>query len=199
MYESAVEAENGSPSDQTLANLLEVVQNYIEAYRSVAKAKVLKEVQSFLEETERKAIKTDVETVLGGRLSEVWRDVSDSVNQMVEAETNTAKNVGCMEGIAATSGSDDPVVFFVVVRDDILCDECKRLHLMGDGHTPRLYYMSEVGSAYHKKGDHDPKIGGLHPRCRCSLANCPPGWGFDAGGMLEWKGPGYSAIDVQRG
>lgn len=201
LYEAAAQDEDHHGSDQTLANLLEVSQSYVEAYRDIAKARVVKEVQSFLADTERKGIKTDVETVLGGKLSEVWRDVSESVDQIVEAEANTAKNMGAMEGIAkiaSLNGIDDPVVFFVVVRDENLCDECKRLHLMGDMHTPRLWYMSEVGSGYHKKGQDNPKLGGLHPRCRCSLTSMPSGYGFDAGGMIEYKSPGYDAMAVQR-
>ena len=36
---------------------------------------------------------------------------------------------------------------------------------MGDGHTPRLWYMSEVNHGYAKKGDAAPSIGGQHPNC----------------------------------
>ena len=39
--------------------------------------------------------------------------------------------------------------------------------MLPDGITPRVWKMSEMGSGYHKKGDSSPKIGGLHPRCRC--------------------------------
>jgi hypothetical protein len=101
--------------------------------------------------------------------------------------------------INAASGVSDPIVFFVVVRDQTLCPECKRLHLMPDKTTPKVYKLSEVGAGYHTKGDSDPKMGGLHPNCRCCLVTLMPGYGFDSAGMVTYKSPGWSEYDHQHG
>lgn len=201
LFAAAAAEEGADPNFKDLTAALGVANSYIEAYRDIAKAKVVKEVQSFLNDAEHKGIKTDLPTVLGGKLSDIWSDVSDSVHQIVDTEANTVKNIGILEGIKqinAESNIDDPVVYFVVVRDEKLCDECKELHLMGDGHTPRLWYMSEVASGYHKKGHDSPSLNGLHPHCRCTMASIMPGYGFDAGGKIEYKRKGYDAMAVQR-
>ncbi len=201
LFAAAAAEEGVAPHFDSLVAALGIADSYIEAYRDIAKARVVREVQAFLTDAENKGIKTDIQTVLGGKLSDVWTDVSDSVHQIVDSEANAVKNLGITEGIIqmnAESSIDDPVVYFVVVRDEHTCSECKRLHLMGDGHTPRLWYMSEIGSGYHKKGDDTPKFGGLHPHCRCTLAGILPGYGFGDGGSQEYKRQGYDAMAVQR-
>lgn len=201
LFAAAAAEEGVAPHFDSLVAALGIADSYIEAYRDIAKARVVREVQAFLTDAENKGIKTDIQTVLGGKLSDVWTDVSDSVHQIVDSEANAVKNLGITEGIIqmnAESSIDDPVVYFVVVRDEHTCSECKRLHLMGDGHTPRLWYMSEIGSGYHKKGDDTPKFSGLHPHCRCTLAGILPGYGFDDGGGQEYKRQGYDAMAVQR-
>jgi len=98
------------------------------------------------------------------------------------------RNVGILEGIVKTNavaGVEDPTVFFVVVRDGVLCGECKRLHMLEDGVTPRVWKLSEVGHGYHKKGEQFPKVGGLHPHCRCVLSTLLPGYGFNEGGFVH--------------
>jgi hypothetical protein len=52
----------------------------------------------------------------------------------------------------------------------------------GPGTSPSL------GHGYHKKGEPNPKVGGLHPHCRCTMVTLMPGYGFDAGGMIKFKG-----------
>ena len=95
-------------------------------------------------------------------------------------------------------GDEDPVVYFVTVRDEHLCAECRRLHLMEDGSTPRLWRSSEVGHAYHKRGDPDPKVHGLHPHCRCTPVSLAPGYGFDAAGRPTFVRLGHDALAEQR-
>jgi hypothetical protein len=102
-------------------------------------------------------------------------------------------------GANAAVGVEDPVVFFVIVRDGNVCKECIRLHMMPDGTTPRLWYLSEVGHGYHKKGEETPKIGGLHPHCRCVMTTLMPGFGFNEGGFVKYISKDYNAIQEQRG
>ena len=124
------------------------------------------------------------------------------MKRIVETEATHTRNVGVLEGISrvnAAAGIEDAHIFFVVVRDSDLCSECKRLHLMEDGKTPRLYRLSEVGAGYHKKGQDDPKIGGLHPNCRCSITTLMPGYGFNSAGLVVYKSRGWDELKHQRG
>ncbi len=202
LFEDASAEERTKPDTNTLATLLDIAEGFINAQRHATKAHVVKSVENWLNTAQEKGVDTDVETVLGGELAEVWRKAHDGMTKIVAAESNVVKNTGGLNGIIrvnAAAGVEDPVVYFVVVRDDSLCTECKRLHLMDDETTPRLWYMSELGHGYHKKGQDKPKLAGLHPNCRCTLSSLLEGWGFDDSGMVSYKGPGYSAIDEQRG
>jgi hypothetical protein len=103
---------------------------------------------------------------------------------IAEAETTKTRNMGSLMTIANDAnrqGIEDPAVFFVVVRDGLLCNECKRLHMLDDGITPRVWKMSQLSMGWHKRGDDRPSASGEHPHCRCSLTQLPPGWGFKDG------------------
>jgi hypothetical protein len=94
---------------------------------------------------------------------------------------------------------DDPVVYWVIVRDEHVCGECVRLHMLPDGVTPRCWYLSEVGHGYHKKGQDNPKVGGLHPHCRCSMVTLLPGYGFSASGNVAFISLNHDEVARQRG
>ena len=132
----------------------------------------------------------------------MWGDVTTHVHTILDSEINTARNVSIVEGITeynASVGVDDPVMFFVIVRDGNVCNECIRLHMMPDGVTPRVWKMSEIGSGYHKKGDPNPKIAGLHPHCRCCPTTLLSGFGFNSSGMVTFIGKGHDEFAKQRG
>jgi hypothetical protein len=97
----------------------------------------------------------------------------------------------------ASEAVEDPVVFWIIVRDQYCCDECRDIH-MKDG-VPRVWKMSEVNSGYHKKGDDRPSVEGLHPHCRCQITTLLPGYGFNAAGFVTYKGNGWNEFDYQRG
>lgn len=198
----AASREERSKADQTVLNkLLGIAEGFIEAQRSATKARVVKAVDDWLQEAYAKGVKTDVETVLGGELAQVWGQAQAGMHKIVAAESNNARNTGVLDGIVkvnAASGIEDPVVYFVVVRDDSLCSECKRLHLRSDG-RPRLWLLSEVKRGYHRKTDDVPSIGGLHPHCRCSLVTLMPGYTFDSAGSITYKSPEHDEFKEQRG
>lgn len=201
IFESAAREEGTIPNLEQLAQILKIAGNYIDSTRERTKAMVVKEVQSFLTDAHHKKVDTDLQTVLGGKLSDVWTDTVTKMRQIIEAEANTTKNVGVLDGIMrinAVSGIDDPCVYFVVVRDRFLCDECKRLHLMPDEKTPRLWLMSEITSGYHKKGDPTPAMGGLHPHCRCTLVTLMPSYGFSKDGFVQYIGRDHNEFEAQR-
>jgi len=66
------------------------------------------------------------------------------------------------------------------------CNECKKLHLMDDMTTPRVWKLSDLGHGYHKRGEESPKVNGLHPACRCTLTMLTPGFGFSDQGKIKW-------------
>jgi intein/homing endonuclease len=168
LYESGLIADGAKPNTDTLDSLLHVAGGYVDALRENAKSNVVHTIQSFIREAHQRDIQTDFRTILGGQLADIWAKTSTKLETIVDTEATKVRNVSALEGILeinASRGIEDAVVYWIVVKDGALCNECRRLHLMGDGHTPRLWYMSEVKQGYHKRGEDAPAIGGLHPHC----------------------------------
>lgn len=74
-----------------------------------------------------------------------------------------------------------------------------RLHVMEDGVTPRLWFLSEVSRGYHRKGDNVPSVHELHPHGRCIMTTILPGFGFDKEGRITYIDKEHDAIEHQRG
>jgi hypothetical protein len=206
LFEAAHIEERGFPDQEHLEQLLRIAENYLEAARLKAKSQTVVAVQNFMHDIakarKRGDPKPDLYTVLGGELTDVYGKVAADVRRIVDTEAQNVRNVGVTSGIMranASVGIEDPVIFFVVVRDQHLCDECRRLHLMPDGKTPRLWRMSDLGHDYHKRGESFPKVGGLHPHCRCSMTTLMPGFGFDKAGMVTWQGVNHDEYAIQQG
>lgn len=201
LFEAAAREEGVAPNARTLHQILKVASGYIDSQREKAKARVVNEVQSFITDAHRAAEKPDVEVVLGGRLQELWSDTIAQARRIVDTEAQHTRNVGVLEGVVkvnASMGIDDPTIYFVVVRDKSLCGECKRLHMLDDGVTPRVWKLSEVGSGYHDKGDSNPKTGGLHPHCRCTIVTLLPGYGFTPAGFVTYVAKDHDEYARQR-
>jgi hypothetical protein len=202
LFEAAAREEGHPPNQETLETLLRISNNYLDAVKTRMQARVVNEVQAFLRDASLQGVQTDLKTVLGGKLTDIWGDIQNQLHAIADSEASQVKNVSIMEGILrvnAAEGIDDPVVYFVVVRDGDTCDECLRLHLLDNGVTPRVYKLTEVGHGYHKKGEDDPKIGGLHPHCRCTLVTLMPGYGFTKGGMVKFVSRVWNEWDFQHG
>jgi len=194
LFRQSSEEERNKPDLDLEQSLLRTADGYIEAQRVAMKTRTVHAVESFLREAEHKNIDTDVQTVLGGELGSITRAVTDGVKRIIDTEATHVRNLGTLDGILkvnASIGVEDPTVFFIVVRDGDLCDECRRLHLQDDGVTPRTWKLSQLGHGYHKKGDSEPKLGGLHPHCRCSLGTVLDGYGFNEKGMIHYIGPNH--------
>jgi hypothetical protein len=89
------------------------------------------------------------------------------------------------------------VYVFVPVKDKFLCDECKSIHLLEDGVTPRVFKESEISHDYHKRGETSPSFHNLHPHCRCSLSVTLDGFGFDGNGRVTWIDSAHREYDYQ--
>ena len=112
-----------------------------------------------------------------------------------------ARNLGTIMDIskaASFDGIDDPVIGFVGVNDDKTCEECRRLFLMPDGVTLRLWKTSECSFGYFKRGDNVPSILGLHPRCRHLPTSIPSGYGFK-NGKITFVSLEHDELKKQRG
>lgn len=202
LFGAAAREEGVNPNEDLLGGLLKIAGSYLDAQKEKTKARTVHQVQAFLNDAARKGVRTDVETVLGGHMAKVFGDVTKDVKRILETETTIARNVSIHDAIGrigAATQQDDPTVFFVTVRDQHRCDECTKLHVQPDGVTPRVWRQSELGAGYHKVGDPNPKIGGLHPHCRCVLTILMPGYGFDKGGKVTYIIPGHDEFAIQRG
>ncbi len=198
LYEQSVRANGGIPDPDTKAALNEIAATYLDAAELRTSAN-LKHVLSTMKRAKLADGEQtpDVQELVEGALDKATTEV----DRIVDTESQRARSVGAWEGInqaAAQMGIDDPTVFFVVVRDQHLCDECKRLHLLPDETTPRVWKMSELGHDYHERGEEFPSVQGLHPHCRCTKTLLFPGWGFDSGGMVQYKSPDYDEFKKQR-
>lgn len=202
LFKLAAKTEGTQHNEDLLNSVVKIGMSYLDATKAKAKAKAIHDVQTFITDAHNQGIETDVETVLGGKIADLWGEVTTDIKRIMETETTIARNSSLMDSITKvnlSAGINDPTVYFVVVRDNVLCTECRRLHLQPDGVTPRVWKMSELGSGYHKKGDPNPKVGGLHPNCRCILLTLLPGYGFNTAGQVEYKSPGYDEFKTQRG
>jgi hypothetical protein len=202
LYADSAREERAVPHLETIESLAQIASGYLDATNAKTKAKVVATVDRAIRDAERDGMDTDFETLLATELSNVFGAARNDVLKILDTESTHARNLGTMEGISkvnASLGIDDPVVYFVVVRDDSICGECVRLHTLGDEHmTPRVWKMSEVGAGYHHRGDPNPKIGGLHPHCRCSMATLTPGYGFK-NGLISFSSFGHDEYARQRG
>lgn len=202
LYETAAREEYTRPDPQSVQHLADMASGYLDLARDKAKLKAVHAVESCLRDADASGVKTDLETVLGGHLADVWASAATEVKKIVDTEATKARNLGTLEGITkvnAASGIEDPVVFFVTVRDSDRCEECTKIHLLPDEVTPRVWYLSEVQAGYHERGVDKPCLGGLHPSCRCSLVTLMPGYGFDKAGLVTYRGQGHNEMAAQRG
>jgi hypothetical protein len=160
---TAAAADDGAKiSPKTIMGIVNIAGSYLDSARERAKAEVVHHVLAAQQEGKPPA------EVLSSKLTDVWGKVTSDVLRIADTETQRSRATGALEGITMLNlqaGINDPTVFFVVVRDGHRCGECTRLHLMADGLTPRVWKMSEVGTGYHKKGQPNPKVNGLHPHC----------------------------------
>jgi hypothetical protein len=204
IFEAGSLEEMVKPDLDVLDSLIRVAGSYVDAHRERTKARTIHEINGAIAEARHNGgmSQSDFRGLVNTKLSEVWSDVTRNIHSVVDTELSHAKNVSVLDGVIGSNvnaGIADPVVYFVVVRDNILCKECKRLHLMDDEKTPRLWYLSELGHGYHKKGEDSPKIGGLHPHCRCTLVTLLPSYGFTNDGMVKYVKRGHLELPAQRG
>jgi hypothetical protein len=183
-----------------LKSLLESSFGYIESLKSRTRSNVTERVDGLVKEAKARDQKVD-ESLLQAIIQEELAKAKSHLKAIVESESTKLRNVGSamdISRVAASVGDDDPTVFFVVVKDNKTCEECKRLHLNPDG-TPKVWRFSELKQGYHKRGEDAPSAFGLHPHCRCTLTYLSKGFGFDKKGKVTFKSQTHDEYTRQRG
>lgn len=198
LYIRSVLEEGGKPTPDTLNEILNQADQRLESLKAQTKANVINVIRGVgaKDLTEEKAI-----TSINKELTDLWESVTPKVDRIVASETTGARNIGTAEGIqqvANNLGIHDPIIAFIIVHDDDVCDECLELHTL-DGTTPRVWYMSELSQAYHVRGEDRPSVHGLHPHCRCSMVTILQGYGFDKAGKVAFISLDHDEMAKQRG
>lgn len=183
-----------------LKSLLKTSYGHIESLKNKAKTNIADRLDGLARQArlqKRKLDKEEIQAILDEELSRA----KSSLAAIAEYESTKFRNLGTMmdiTSVAATVGDEDPTVMFVVIKDNVTCKECIRLHLMPDQVTPRLWKLSQLRQGYHKRGMDAPSAFGLHPYCRCTLVYVNRGYGFDKKGKLEYKSDNYNAYLSQK-
>ncbi len=184
----------------SLRSMLESATGYIDSLKIKSKTNVTERIDALAREANVKGQKVthdDVQAII----DEEMGAAKSHLKAIAESESTKLRNLGTLMNIsrmAANLGDNDPTVFFIVVRDRETCEECKRLHLMPDGATPRLWKFSELKQGYHKRGADAPSVFGLHPHCRCTLTYLSQGFGFDKNGRLKYHSENFDAYRKQK-
>jgi hypothetical protein len=184
-----------------LNDILTIANQYIAKLEETTTQNIKSRVIDHLLKARFSKTKPREDVIKGIMQEELDKSVSHFI-KIAEAEGTKAKNMGALLRISEVADSinvQDATVFFVTSKDDKVCSECKRLHLLSDGVTPRVWKVSELKFTYHKKGESNPSVNGLHPHCRCSLTMLAPGFGFDSSGLVKFISINHDEYKKQRG
>ena len=179
-----------------LRSILSSSHGYIESLKNKTSSNVVEGIDALVKEAKAKGThvtKEQVNEIFSGEMTKA----KGHMKLIAEAETTKTRGMAHTMEIASNGekfGINDPSLFWVVVRDNVTCVECMKIHMMPDGVTPRVWKLSEISHSYHKRGDDRPSSCSLHPACRCTPQQLPPGWGFKNGYISfisldhdEWK------------
>jgi hypothetical protein len=189
---------NAIESD-SLKSFLSSANGYIDTLKSKAKTGVAERLDALAKDSKLQARRVEAKEVQE-IIDDEMKKARSAMIAIAEAESTKVRNLGTLMNISRLSsqvGDSDPTVYFIVVRDNVTCEECLRVHLLPNG-TPRLFKFSELSHAYHKRGEDTPSISGLHPHCRCTLTYLGRGYSFDKTGRVKYHSDGYDAYKKQK-
>ena len=186
--------------ERTLKTMVRVANGYMNALRDRTANRIVHDIDAYVRTQSLRK-----EPVKSSKIQEMMekemRKARNHIRMIASAESNKAINTGTAlnrQKIGEKHDEGDPTVFFVVTHDDVTGPEEYVLHTLKDRKTPRVWKMSEIGAEYHKKGDPNPKLSGLHPNCRCKLAYLPKGFGFNEAGGITYIGKDHDEFEAQR-
>jgi hypothetical protein len=201
LFLQALGSQDPNKSEEdTLKVLLRIANGYADALKERTKSRIIHRIDGYLKEqylSEDQAKSTSICDMFNAEMDKAKKHFKLIAN----TESNKAVNTGTalqISKVGKSQGQDDPTVFFIVTIDDVTGPEEFILHLLPDHKTPRVWKLSEIGSEYHKKGDWNPKLPGLHPNCRCKLTDLAKGWGFNEAGYITYKGKDWDEYGYQR-
>lgn len=198
--EALNEKQPNKEEEQVLKTQLRVAAGYVDALKVRTQTRAIQAANAHAQEQSLK--KESVRpTVLRKLVVKELESAQNHVKLIANSESNKCVNTGTalkIVKIAEEKNEENPVVFFNVVVDDVTGPEEFILHLLPDKKTPRLWYLHEIGAEYHKKGDSNPKLPGLHPNCRCKLTYLPKGFAFNEKGNIDWVKLDHDEIITQR-
>lgn len=183
-----------------LRGLLNSTDGYIESLKNKTRSNVTEAIDGLARKAQLGGTKVD-QSAIELIIKEEMVKSRAHMLAIVESEATKLRNLGTLMNISrmATSvGDNDPTVYFVVLKDEITCKECIRLHLMPDKTTPRLWKFSELKQGYHKRNEDQPSAFGLHPHCRCTLVYLSKGFMFDEKGKTTYHSENHDAFKGQR-
>jgi len=202
----------------TIAHVKESMGNYLTKLKDNARSTVEASVnnaneqfaQQTLMESMRSITEDNVKRRKGvGALARDLRDKTEDMNRdwerVASTEMSRAFNSGAADAIAGRNkgkSASDVIVVCYVSKDGALCEHCRKAYLMPSG-EPKAYKLSTLrgnGTNYGKKASQwRPVIPPMHPNCRCSLVECPEGFGFKEGTRSPtFKGPDYDVLKEQK-
>ncbi len=190
---------NNTESD-VLKGILGGTFGYIEALRTKTSTAISERIDGLAREA-RISKEPIPETKLNEVIQEELSKARSGMERIAASEATKARNLGSLMDItkkAAEVGNEDPTVCFLVIKDNVTCKECLKIHLMPDGITPRLWKLSELSGGYHVRGEDFPSVLLLHPHCRCTMIMVPTGYGFDKSGHLTFIGLDHNELEKQR-
>jgi hypothetical protein len=182
-----------------LKSLLQSAFGYVESLKNRTKSNVTERIDGAIKEAKLRNEPVR-ENVIQDILAEEMSKAKSQMIAITEAEATKLRNIGTamdITRVASDLGDSDPTVFFVMVRDGSTCRECLRLHMLSDLITPRVWKMSHLKHGYHKRGEDNPSMFGIHPGCKCVLTYISNGFGFNEQGKVSYIDQDYRAYDKQ--
>lgn len=186
--------------ERSLKTMLRIASGYMNSLRDKTATKVTHDIDAYVKNQYSKKQPVSIKAV-NSILDKEMDKAKNHIKLIANAESNKSVNLGSalqITKMAKQQKIEDPTVYFVVTIDDVTGPEEFVLHLLPDRKTPRVWKLSEIGSEYHKIGDSNPKLPGLHPNCRCKLTLLPDGFGFDKNGSITYIDKNHDEFKSQR-
>jgi hypothetical protein len=186
--------------ENTLKSLISIANKYLESIKDKTTAKIISDIDGYVRE-QSLSDQPISRNKMGNLIIDGLKESKKQIELTIGAESQKSINVGSalqIKKVAESREIEDPVVYFNVTIDDVTGDEEFKLHLLPDRKTPRVWLLSELKGGYHRRGDKEPKLSGLHPLCRCKLLILLPNWGFDEDGHIKYKGNDWDEFKYQR-
>lgn len=189
-YEKALAAGSKLPITAVEKRAMEFAADHAGQYIRGIGAEIAKDVVTAgtrMSRTAAQAVKEEVGTALAERLtiSQLKSNLSDAIVghkrdwlKVASTEMQDAIQHGIHNEIKRNAEGEDPLVYKRPSPN--ACKHCKKVYLLSDGVTPRIFRLSslEESNIGLKASDWGPTVGPVHPFCQCQLSPVPKGWGF---------------------